>query len=137
PGNDLVGFSVYSKPSRLVGMDISLRSIAEAKARVALHTEIAEILPIIEADERIPLADASMDYVHSSGVVHHAADPAKVLREFRRVLKAAGKCRIMVYNYDSIWVHLYVAYVKQVAENAFPGLNIREAFAKTTDGVHC
>lgn len=137
PGNDLVGFSVYSKPSRLVGMDISIRSIAEAKARVALHTHHAQIMPIVERDDRIPLDDASMDYVHSSGVVHHAVDPAKVLREFRRVLKPTGKCRIMVYNYDSIWLHLWVAYIKQYSENTFPGLGIREAFAKTTDGVNC
>src|SRR5262249_22750564 len=132
PGNDLVGFSVYSKPRRLVGMDISLRSIAEAKTRVALHNDRAEVLPIIEGDSRIPLDDASMDYVHSSGVVHHAMDPAKVLREFRRVLKPTGRCRIMVYNYDSLWLHLWVAFIRQHCENMFPGLGIREAFAKTT-----
>ncbi len=137
PGNDLVGFSVFSKPARLVGMDISLRSIAEAKTRVALHNDRAEVLPIIENDDRIPLADASIDYVHSSGVVHHAIDPAKVLREFRRVLKPTGRCRIMVYNYDSLWLHLWVAFIKQFCENTFPGLSIREAFARTTDGVDC
>jgi SAM-dependent methyltransferase len=137
PGNDLVGFSVYSKPSRLIGMDISLRSIAEAKSRIALHNDRAEVLPIVESDERIPLEDASIDYVHSSGVVHHAIDPAKVLREFRRVLKPAGKCRIMVYNYDSVWLHLYVAYFKMLDENAFPGLDVRAALGKTTDGIDC
>src|ERR1017187_2223549 len=88
PGNDLAGFAAYSKPSRLVGMDISLRSIAEAKERVALHCNHAEVKPIVESDPRIPLDDASMDYVHSSGVVHHAVDPGKVLREFRRVLRS-------------------------------------------------
>ncbi len=137
PGNDLVGFSVYSRPSRLVGMDISLRSVAEAKMRVALHSDRVEVLPIIEKDERIPLDDASMDYVHSSGVVHHTVDPTKVLREFRRVLKPSGKCRIMVYNYDSLWLHLWVAFIKMRRENAFPGLSLREAFARTTDGVDC
>ena len=137
PGNDLVGFSVYSKPSRLVGMDISLRSVAEAKTRLALHNDCVEVVPIAEKDERIPLPDCSMDYIHSSGVVHHAEDPAKVLREFRRVLKPAGKCRIMIYHYDSIWLHLWVAYIKMRRENAFPGLSLREAFARTTDGVDC
>jgi ubiquinone/menaquinone biosynthesis C-methylase UbiE len=138
PGNDLAGFSAYSKPSRLVGMDISPRSIAEAKDRVALHSDSAEVLRITENDDnRIPLDDSSMDYIHSSGVVHHAIDPTKVLREFRRVLKPSGKCRIMVYNYDSLWLHLWVAYIKQFCENTFPGLDVRAAFGKTTDGVHC
>lgn len=137
PGNDLAGFAACSKPSRLVGLDISLRSIAEAKDRVALHCDHAEVRPIIESDSRIPLDDASMDYIHSSGVVHHAVDPAKVLREFRRVLKPTGRCRIMIYNYDSLWLHLWVAYIKQYLENTFPGLGLREAFARTTDGVNC
>src|SRR5438876_1052729 len=48
PGNDLVGFATFSKPSRLIGMDISLRSVAEAKARVALHSDSAEVIPIAE-----------------------------------------------------------------------------------------
>ncbi len=138
PGNDLVGFAVYSKPSRLIGMDISLRSVAEAKSRVALHSDAAEVIPIIEQDgNRIPLDDASIDYIHSSGVIHHATDPAQVLREFRRVVKPSGKCRVMVYNYDSIWLHLYVAYRKIHQENAFPGMGLRTAFAKTTDGYLC
>jgi ubiquinone/menaquinone biosynthesis C-methylase UbiE len=137
PGNDLVGFATYSKPRRLVGMDISLRSIAEAKARLAWHTDSVEIVPIVEKDDRIPLEDASMDYVHSSGVVHHAVDPAKVLREFRRVLKPSGKCRIMVYHYNSLWLHLYVAFMKVFQENAFPGMDLLTAFSKTTDGIHC
>jgi ubiquinone/menaquinone biosynthesis C-methylase UbiE len=136
PGNDLVGFAAYSKPSRLIGMDISPASVAEARERAALHASNVEVMPIVE-NKPIPLEDASIDYLHSSGVVHHAADPAAVLREFRRVLKPTGRCRIMVYNYDSLWVHLLVAYIKIVRENAFPGMDVRSAFAKTTDGPYC
>jgi SAM-dependent methyltransferase len=137
PGNDLVGFAAFSSPSRLVGMDISLRSIAEAKARVALHTDRAEVIPIAEGDARIPLADASIDYLHSSGVVHHAADPAKVLREFRRVVKPSGRCRVMVYNYDSIWLHLVTAYIHMAKQNSYPGLDLRAVFSRLTDGADC
>ena len=43
----------------------------------------------------------------------------------------------MVYNYDSIWVHLYVAYQKMLVENLYAGMNIREAFSRTTDGDDC
>ena len=37
PGHDLVGFGVYSKPSRLVGADLSSSSLAEANVRLKLH----------------------------------------------------------------------------------------------------
>jgi ubiquinone/menaquinone biosynthesis C-methylase UbiE len=36
PGHDLVGFVEYSRPSRLVGMDVSAASLSEARERLAL-----------------------------------------------------------------------------------------------------
>jgi len=137
PGTDLVGFAVYSKPRRLIGMDISLRSLAEARERLALHCERVEFSPIVEGDGRLPLEDGSIDYVHSSGVIHHAVDPAKVLREFRRILSRSGRCRIMVYNYDSVWLHLAVAYLNMHVAKIYADLDVRAAFSKLTDGADC
>lgn len=137
PGNDLVGFGVFSKPACLIAMDVAPTSLAEAEKRLALHGVRAEFMRIDEKDTRLPLDDASVDLVHSSGVLHHTPDPARILREFRRVLRPGGEARIMVYNYASLWVHLYVAYVKQIDEGAWRGLPIREAFRRTTDGEYC
>lgn len=137
PGNDLVGFGHYSRPTRLIGADISLGSLREARARLALHDIAATLLHVGEHDERLPLADHSVDYIHSSGVVHHAQDPAAVLREFRRVLRPSGTCRIMVYNYDSLWLHLYVAYVLRLKEGLYVDRDLRGAFARSTDGENC
>ncbi len=137
PGNDLVGFAAYSKPGHLVGMDISAKALDEAKCRVGLHNYVAEFIPISEQHNQIPLDAGSVDYIHSSGVVHHAVNPAKVLSEFRRVLKSSGRCRIMVYHYDCLWLHLCVAYIKMIRESAFPGLGVREAFGKMTDTTAC
>lgn len=43
----------------------------------------------------------------------------------------------MVYHYNSIWLHLYVPYVRQILEMRDPGLDIRTAFARSTDGEQC
>jgi ubiquinone/menaquinone biosynthesis C-methylase UbiE len=137
PGHDMVGFGHFSRPARLIGMDISTSSLAEARSRLALHGIPAEFIHIKESDETLPLRDGSVDYIHSSGVVHHAKEPAKILNEFRRVLSAAGTCRIMVYNYNSVWLHLYVAYVKRIKEGLYADLDIRSAFTRTTDGPNC
>jgi len=137
PGHDVVGFGVYSKPKRLIAADVSPTSLAEAKARTALHGIAAEFLQIDEASNRLPLADGSVDYIHSSGVIHHIADPAKALRELKRVLARGGRMRVMVYNYDSLWLHLYVAYLLRIKRNAHPGLELRQVFTKTTDGEDC
>src|SRR5262249_4512482 len=43
PGNDLVGFSQYSKPRHLIGVDVSPSSLAEARERLKLHGVSAEL----------------------------------------------------------------------------------------------
>ena len=43
----------------------------------------------------------------------------------------------MVYNYHSLWMHLYTAYYKMIVQDAFPGLTLEQAFAKNTDGEDC
>jgi ubiquinone/menaquinone biosynthesis C-methylase UbiE len=137
PGNDIVGFGAYSAPARLIGIDVSTRSLAEARERLALHDIACELFLHAPESTVLPLDDGAVDYVHCSGVLHHTPDPSALLREFRRVLRPDGAARIMVYNYDSLWVHLYVAYQKQLVEQALPGLDLRAAFAKTTDGPDC
>jgi SAM-dependent methyltransferase len=86
---------------------------------------------------RLPLEDAALDHVHSSGVLHHTADPLLYLKEFYRLLRPGGTCRIMVYNRNSIWFHLYVAYQKMLVENVYAELSVDEAFGRFTDGEDC
>lgn len=137
PGHDLVGFVEYSTPSRLIGMDVSPASLSEAAERLALHRAQPELVRIDERAVRLPLADASVDYIHCSGVLHHVPDPVAVLREFRRVLRSDGRSRIMVYNYESVWLHLHAAYMLRFADPAGRRETVREAFRRSTDTEHC
>jgi len=136
PGNDLVGFGTFSAPRRLIGADVSSTSLQEATQRLALHGIAAQLIHVDDTGT-IPLDSHSVDYIHCSGVLHHIADPGAVLREFRRVLAPGGAIRVMVYNYDSLWLHLYVAYLKRIFEGESRDLDIRQAFSKTTDGPDC
>lgn len=137
PGYDLVGFATQSKPGRLIGIDVSTSSLAEAKARLALHGATPELHYCDVARETLPVADASVDLVHSSGVLHHMEDMAPALTELRRVLKKGGNAQFMVYHRDSLWVHLYVAFERQIKQAIDSGLNIAAAFQKSTDGPDC
>jgi SAM-dependent methyltransferase len=137
PGDDLVGFAHYSKPARLIGADISRQSLSEVAVRLKLHGAAPELITVDESNQRLALDNASVDYVHSSGVLHHARDPAAALRELRRVIRSDGIGRVMVYHYDSLWLHLYVAYTKMLREGRYCGLDVRDAFARTTDGEDC
>lgn len=137
PGNDVIGFSEYSKTKKLFGADVSRASIAEAKVRASLHESSAEFIELDEKTAKIPLPDESVDHIHSSGVLHHTPNPRAILEEFRRVLKPDGTIRVMVYHSDSLWVHLYVAYMKMVCDPTFDNLSLEDAFRKTTDGPGC
>lgn len=137
PGNDLVGLGVFSSPARLVGADVSITALDEARERAALHGLSVELAALPRTSAELPYEDASIDYIHCSGVLHHVADAEASLRECRRLLRPGGEMRVMVYNYESLWVHLYVAYVKQTLEGAYADLDIHSAFARTTDGPEC
>src|SRR5690348_12306488 len=96
PGHDLVGFGAYSRPARLIGVDVSPTSLDEARARLALHGINAELIRQGADEVRIPLPDGSVDHVHSSGVLHHTPDPVVHLKELRRVLKPGGTMNLMI-----------------------------------------
>ena len=114
PGHDLVGFGAFSKTRRLVGIDLSQSSLAEARDRLEIHNINAELFWLDSNVTKLPFADNSFDYIHTSGVLHHVPDPIKILLEFSRILKPGGMIRVMVYNYDSLWLHLYVAYHQNI-----------------------
>jgi SAM-dependent methyltransferase len=136
PGHDLVGFLEFSKPKSVLGIDISERALSIARRRLELHSSNFE-LKKIRTGGLIDLENESIDYIHSSGVLHHT-DPTKPLAEFHRVLRSDGRIRIMIYNYDSIFYHLYVPFKLQIVEKVIPeSLDARQAFQMSTDGPFC
>lgn len=140
PGNDLVVFSLFCHPKKVVGVDVSMKALEVAKQRLELHgvdQHRVELIKIPESDPRTPLPDDSVDHINCGGVIHHTSNPSGILTEFYRILKTGGSANVMAYNYDSIWLHLYVAYYLQILEGKFRGLDITAAFSKSTDGEDC
>ncbi len=139
PGHDLVGFLEFSRPRRLVGIDVSSSSLTEAKHRLTLHGgERTELVLAAPDSTRLDFPDHSFDYIHSSGVLHHVSNLPATLRELRRVLRPDGRMRVMVYNRDSLWMHLYVAWILRYRDGTIPPeLPIQDAFTRATDGPDC
>ncbi len=140
PGNDLVGFAVHTEAERIIGIDVSREALSAAADRLAIHNVDPGRIELIHSPENevsIPLPDASVDFFQSQGVLHHTTDPDTILSELHRVLKPGGTGRIMVYNRDSVWRHLYVAYELMLSNPAFAGLDLDDAFRRSTDGLDC
>ena len=139
-GNDMVGFLEYTNAKKVIGVDISAKALTFASKRLALHRvdlNRVELICISDSTNVMPIEDNSIDYIYCEGVLHHTSDPVSILKEFYRVLKPNCEACIMVYNYDSIWLHLYVAYEQMILQNKFVGMSIYEAFARTTDTEDC
>lgn len=140
PGGDLVGFALYSRAAHIIGMDISAQNIALAAHRLSLHKvdpARIEIIQLSDTRTEIPLPGASVDHIHCLGVLQHTGQPLAILREFRRILKPGATASLMVYYRNSIWFHLYVAYERMIVNGEFQGMDVVEAFSKTTDGPDC
>ncbi|HUQ32927.1 MAG TPA: class I SAM-dependent methyltransferase [Pyrinomonadaceae bacterium] len=140
PGNDVVGFAIYTKAKKVIGIDVSSKALALANHRLALHEVNPEKIELIHSSDSlssVPLEDGSVDYIHCAGVLHHTSNPQILLKEFYRVLRPGSRACIMVYNRDSLWFHLYTAYVRMIVQGDFQGLSLTEAFTRNTDGENC
>lgn len=141
PGNDTVGFGIYSNAKKIIGMDISLKALRYAQRRIQIHSEIdpKRVVLIQNSDKnpKIPLPSNAIDYIYSEGVIHHVSDPLSVLKELKRILKPGGYANIMIYNYQSVFLHLFIAYEQMVVKKKYKGMDIHQIFNKITDGENC
>jgi SAM-dependent methyltransferase len=140
PGHDVVGFLLSSNAKKVIGLDVSAKALSLARQRIALHDvdpDRVELVYSSDGSSRIPLDDRAVDYVHCLGVIHHTTHPGLVLRELARVLKPGGQGSIMVYNRDSIFFHLWIAYQQRLIHGYFQDLDVEQAFSRATDGEDC
>lgn len=79
-----------ARASKVIGVDHSPAMLEEARRRVA-GSGINGIELRLGEMSHLPLSDASVGCVVANMVLHHAADPAAVLTEIRRVLAPGGQ----------------------------------------------
>ena len=84
-----------------VGVDLSPKLVALGRAKYPG-------LELIEGDvEALPFADASLDGVLLSGLVHHLPDPSRCAAEVHRVLKPGGRFAAFDPNRLNPFMYLY------------------------------
>ena len=82
--------------ARVTGVDLTSSAIGLAKANFEQQALRGEFF--VADGEHLPFPDASFDLVYAHGVVQYTADPARLVRECRRVLKPGGDAIFQVYN---------------------------------------
>jgi ubiquinone/menaquinone biosynthesis C-methylase UbiE len=100
PGADLPAFAeAAGREGRVIGVDNDPEAVAEAVTRAAGLAQV----DVAEGDiHALDLPDASVDRVHTDRVLQHVADPAGVLREARRVLRAGGSAVFAEPDWDTL-----------------------------------
>ena len=87
-GNASLGFDVAPIAKEVIGIDISDVAIQQAQ-RIAAHKRLDNAKFVVDNAESMRQADASVDVLAGSGIVHHLDIP-RSMREVRRVLRPGG-----------------------------------------------
>lgn len=91
---------------RLVGIDPQADEL-----RQLFPWQRSSPVPTIKGEgEKLPFADDTFDIVLSDNVIDHARDPAKILSEIARVLKAGGLFYFSVHVHHPLYHYSSIAY---------------------------
>jgi ubiquinone/menaquinone biosynthesis C-methylase UbiE len=104
------------------GVDLTDAAIDLTRSRLELYGLHSNLQ---RADaETLPFPDDSFDVVYSWGVIHHSADPERIVAEINRVLKPGGTFVGMMYGRHSLKV--FTAWVYWAAIRGKPWRSFRD-----------
>jgi len=115
--------------AQVTAIDISPKSVAATKARLALRGVEAEVRELDA--ETIDSAD-EFDFIWSWGVIHHSSRTGRVLRNLHRALKPGGQLRFMVYSLDGM--QAYAVLMRRYMLGFWRGRSLDELLWQSTDG---
>ena len=115
--------------AQVTALDISPKSVAATRARLALK-DIAADVREIDA-ETIDFRD-QFDFIWSWGVIHHSARTGRVLRNLYNALKPGGQLRFMVYSLDGMQAYAVIA--GRYLFGFWRGRSLDELLWQSTDG---
>ncbi|MCT2589263.1 methyltransferase domain-containing protein [Streptomyces sp. N2-109] len=112
-GAQTVRLAESSPGARIVAVDTSEESLAQARARVEAHRPGA---PRAEVEWHradlfdLPFADAEFDHVFVCFVLEHLRDPERALAGLRRLLRPGGTLTVIEGDHGSAFFHPASAY---------------------------
>lgn len=100
-GSITVGLAEAVAPGEVIGIDRELSQIEAARSWATEH-HVANVRFQVGNIYELPFADASVDAAFAHTVLEHLSDPARALKEMRRVLKPGGIIGIKDPDYASM-----------------------------------
>jgi ubiquinone/menaquinone biosynthesis C-methylase UbiE len=89
-GNVAIKLARTGRFERVLGVDISEKMMEKSAVNArAAHCQVE----FLKTDMvKLPLANASVDFVVGCAILHHLPDPVSFMKEVRRVLKPGAQC---------------------------------------------
>ncbi|MQA81867.1 MAG: methyltransferase domain-containing protein [Streptosporangiales bacterium] len=109
-GAQTVHLAAASPRARLVAVDVSAESLAQARARVAAQVPDAAVEWHRADLFALPYADASFDHLFVCFVLEHLPNPVEALAALRRVLRPGGTITVIEGDHGSAFFHPDSAY---------------------------
>jgi ubiquinone/menaquinone biosynthesis C-methylase UbiE len=107
------GIEFARNGANYVGVDLTPNSIELTRERF-LTFAVPGRFEVANAEEGLPLPDASVDHVYSFGVIHHSPTPEKIVGEIYRVLRKGGTFTVMLYNRTSINYYVEIMFLRRL-----------------------
>jgi SAM-dependent methyltransferase len=126
-GTDVINFARAG--ALLTGVDLTPAAVQHTHKRLELEGLNAEVL--VANGEALPFENDSFDLVYSWGVIHHASNPPRVVREVRRVLAPGGQARVMLYGRHS-WI-AYWLWLRHALAAGRPQRSLSDVIASTVE----
>ncbi|MFF9571889.1 methyltransferase domain-containing protein [Streptomyces sp. NPDC014685] len=121
PGTDLGALAdAVTATGAVIGVDHDESAVATAGERTAGRDNVTVLLGDLH---ELPLPDGSVDRARTDRVLQHVADPARALREARRVLRPGGRLVMGEPDWGTLTVdhpdsELSRAYTRYVTDEA-------------------
>jgi ubiquinone/menaquinone biosynthesis C-methylase UbiE len=107
------GIEFARNGANYVGVDLTPNSVELTRERF-LTFGVPGRFEVANAEEGLPLPDASVDHVYSFGVIHHSPTPEKIVGEIYRVLRKGGTFTVMLYNRNSINYYVEIMFLRRL-----------------------
>jgi ubiquinone/menaquinone biosynthesis C-methylase UbiE len=107
------GIEFARNGANYIGVDLTPNSIELTRERFQVFG-VPGRFEVANAEQGLPLPDASVDHVYSFGVIHHSPVPEKIVQEIYRILKSGGTFTVMLYNRSSINYYVEIMFLRRI-----------------------
>jgi ubiquinone/menaquinone biosynthesis C-methylase UbiE len=107
------GIEFAKNGANYIGIDLTPKAVELTRERF-LTFGVPGRFAVANAEEGLPLPDASIDHVYSFGVIHHSPTPEKIVDQMYRVLRKGGTFTVMLYNRNSINYYIEIMFLRRL-----------------------